>query len=174
MYVDSGIENLNSIVDPLFIESQLRRVLAQIDVTFSNSLIEAWWSRLKHQWLYLHQLDNITTVRRLVKFYVQQHNGVMPHSAFRGETPDEVYFEKASVVVDALTEQRALARSRRVAINQAAACPECPRAPPLAKAKRRVIDINTSSKDLGAIATGKVWNVLLRRRARPSTGFWLK
>src|SRR5690606_30676783 len=82
-------------VDELFDSGQLRRELAQVVVTFSNSLIEAWWRSLKHQWCGLHQLDSIATVRRLVEFYVQQHNKVMPHSAFNGATPDEVYFEQA-------------------------------------------------------------------------------
>src|SRR5690606_19114115 len=90
--MESGVENLNGIVDGFFDSGKLRRVLAQVDVTFSNSLIEAWWRSVKHQWLYLHQLDSLTTVRRLVAFYVQQHNEVMPHSAFNGFTPDEVYF----------------------------------------------------------------------------------
>jgi hypothetical protein len=39
----------------------LRRVIAQIDVSFSNSLIEAWWRTLKHHWLYLHSLDDLAT-----------------------------------------------------------------------------------------------------------------
>jgi hypothetical protein len=39
----------------------LRRVIAQIDVTFSNSLIEAWWRALKHRCLFLHPLDNLAT-----------------------------------------------------------------------------------------------------------------
>jgi hypothetical protein len=56
------------------------------------SMIEAWWRSLKHQWLFLHSLDSVTTVRRLVEFSVQQHNRVLPHSAFRGQTPDEMYF----------------------------------------------------------------------------------
>ena len=55
-------------------------------------MIEAWWRALKHQWLFLHSLDSATTVRRLVEFYVQEHNRVLPHSAFRGQTPDETYF----------------------------------------------------------------------------------
>jgi putative transposase len=38
-------------------------VIAQIDVSFSNSLIEAWWRSLKHRWLFLHPLDNLATVR---------------------------------------------------------------------------------------------------------------
>jgi hypothetical protein len=39
--------------------------------------------------LVLHSLDNVTTVRRLVEFYVQEHNRMLPHSAFRGQTPYE-------------------------------------------------------------------------------------
>jgi hypothetical protein len=55
-------------------------------------MIEAWWRALKHQWLFLHSLDSVATVHRLVEFYVQEHNRVLPHSAFRGQTPDERYF----------------------------------------------------------------------------------
>ena len=55
-------------------------------------MIEAWWRSLKHQWLFLHALDSVTTVRRLVTFYVDEHNRMLPHSAFRGQTPDEMYF----------------------------------------------------------------------------------
>jgi len=50
---DSGLENVNGEVDSLFGLGQLRRVLAQVEVTFSNSMIGAWWRSLKHGWLYL-------------------------------------------------------------------------------------------------------------------------
>jgi hypothetical protein len=46
----------------------LRRLLAFTELRFSNSMIEAWWRSLKHQWLLLHSLDSIGTVRRLVAF----------------------------------------------------------------------------------------------------------
>ena len=52
----------------------LRRVLARIDVVFSNSLIEAFWRQLKHAWLFLNTLDSTAAVRRLVAFYVAEHN----------------------------------------------------------------------------------------------------
>src|SRR5690606_25649479 len=133
--MDAGVENLNGTVDGLFDSGHLRRVRAQVDVTFSNSLIEAWWRSVKHQWLYLHQLDSIATVRRLVGFYVQQHNAVMPHSAFNGLTPDEVYFGKTDDASLTLTEGRASARAERLKANQAASCPACPRAPPLVEAE---------------------------------------
>jgi hypothetical protein len=43
VFMDSGVENLNGDVDPLFDGGALQRVIAQTDVSFSNSLIEAWW-----------------------------------------------------------------------------------------------------------------------------------
>jgi len=74
----------------------LHRVLAQVDVTFSNSMIEAFWRSLKHQWLYLNSLDSIERLRILVEFYVEQHNTQMPHAAFSGQMPDEMYFGAAA------------------------------------------------------------------------------
>jgi hypothetical protein len=82
--------NVNAQVDDLISTGVLRRVLAFTELRFSNSTIEAWWRSLKHEWLFLHSLDSVTTVRRLVEFYVQEHNRVLPHSAFRGQTPDEI------------------------------------------------------------------------------------
>ena len=89
---DAGVENVNAQVDALIDTGVLRRLLAFTELKFSNSMIEAWWRSLKHQWLFLHSLDSVTTVRRLVAFYVDEHNRVLPHSAFRGQTPDEMYF----------------------------------------------------------------------------------
>jgi hypothetical protein len=154
VYMDSGVENLNRVVDPLFEGPDLERVLAQVDVTFSNSMIEAWWRSLKHQWLCLHQLDSIATVRRLVEFYVQQHNEVIPHSAFWGLTPDEVYFEKSNEVVEHLKVQRAEAQTLRLASNRKAACSECSPSPSIANAKPRVLPAAFRSEKLGAVATG--------------------
>ena len=51
---------------------------------------------LKHHWLFLHPLDSVTTVRQLVAFYVGEYNRVLPHFAFRGQTPDEMYFYEAA------------------------------------------------------------------------------
>src|SRR5262249_50567176 len=80
---DAGVEKVNAHVDELIATGVLRRVVAFTELKFSNSMIEAWWRALKHQWLFLHSLDSVTTVRRLVEFYVDQHNRLLPHSAFR-------------------------------------------------------------------------------------------
>jgi transposase InsO family protein len=68
---DSGAENVNGNVDALLDREGLRRVLAQVEVSFSNSMIEAFWRSLRR--LYLHNLDNKATLRRLIEFYVRAH-----------------------------------------------------------------------------------------------------
>ena len=47
VYADSGVENVNGEVDELLGLGKLRRVLAQVEVSFSNSLVEAFWRSLK-------------------------------------------------------------------------------------------------------------------------------
>ena len=123
---DAGVENVNAGVDALISTGVLRRMLALTELKFSNSLIEAWWRSLKHQWLFLHSLDCVTTVRRLVTFYVDEHNRVLPHSAFRGQTPDEMYFGTGDAVPADLTSRAAAARRARVEANRSAACETCP------------------------------------------------
>ena len=123
---DAGVENVNAHVDDLITTGVLRRVLAFTELKFSNSMIEAWWRSLKHQWLFLHSLDSVTTVRRLVAFYVQEHNRVLPHSAFRGQTPDEMYFGRGDAVPPDLTARVAAARRARIEANRSAACGTCP------------------------------------------------
>jgi putative transposase len=53
---------------------------------------------LKHGWLCLHQLDTFAALEKLIAFYVEQHNTVVPHAAFAGQTPDEMYFGRGDHV----------------------------------------------------------------------------
>ena len=100
-------------------------MLAFTELHFSNSMIEAWWRSLKHQWLFLHSLDSVATVRRLVAFCVDEHNRVLPHSAFRGQTPDEMYFGTGDAVPAHLTSGAVAARRARAETNRSAVCETC-------------------------------------------------
>ena len=103
----------------------LKRVLAQTEINFSNSLIESWWRILKHQWLYLNTLDTVATVEKLVTFYIEQHNVHMPHSAFQGQTPDEMYFGTGDTVPGELEASRQKARQARAEANRKKTCSAC-------------------------------------------------
>jgi putative transposase len=122
---DSGSENVNREVDDLLERVDWRRVLAQVEVTFSNSMIEAFWRSLKHSWIYLHSLDTAAALHRLVEFYVTAHNEVMPHSAFQGQTPGEMYFGTGDAVAINLAVARQAAREERMKANRAASCGVC-------------------------------------------------
>ena len=99
--------------------------LAQIDIVESNSILEAWWRSLRHQWLYLNTLDTPAAVRRLVTFYVTEHNEVLPHSALNGRTPDEVYFARAENIPADLAAARKVARTNRLDANRTLSCAAC-------------------------------------------------
>jgi hypothetical protein len=89
---DVGVQHVNAQADELIATGVLRRLPAFTELKFSNSMIEDWWRSLKHQCLFLHPLHSVATIRRLVAFYVYEHNQVPPHSAFRGQT---LYFGTA-------------------------------------------------------------------------------
>ncbi len=88
-------------------------------------MIEAFWRSLKHSWLYLHGLETELEVRRLIAFYVEAHNDVMPHSAFDGQTPNEVFFGTGDAVVAKLAAERVQAQIERMARNRSAGCGVC-------------------------------------------------
>jgi putative transposase len=124
LLVDGGVENKGS-VDDLVESGALKRVLAMTQLAFSDSMIEAWWRSLKHSWLFLHPLDSAAKVRRLVAFYVGEHNGRIPHFAFHGQTPDEMYRGTGADVPDQLVAAREMARRTRLDANRAQQCAVC-------------------------------------------------
>jgi putative transposase len=125
LLTDGGVENCNGAVDQLLNSGLLKRLLAMTEITFSNSLIEAWWRTLKHQWLYLNTLDRVSTLEKLIAFYVQEHNTRLPHSAFAGQTPDEMYLGTGSKIPEILQVARKAARQVRLQANRTMTCSHC-------------------------------------------------
>ena len=64
-------------------------------------------------------------MRRFVDCYVQHHNARLPHSAFRGQTPDEMYFGTGAAVLEKLAADRVAARQSRLEANRAQRCAAC-------------------------------------------------
>jgi hypothetical protein len=61
----------------------------------------------------------------LVAFYVDEHNTRLPHSAFAGQTPDEIYYGTGRSVPEELASAKTEARQTRMEVNRSTSCPAC-------------------------------------------------
>ena len=67
----------------------------------------------------------LATVRKLVAFYVEQHKKHLPHAAFHGQTPDEMYFGTGADIPKQLAAAKVAARQARLAANRTVRCQSC-------------------------------------------------
>ncbi len=127
---DDGGENTPNNVDvaAALKDGLMSMLIAQEDILCSNSMIERFWLSMKHSFLFTQKLDSITALRRFVDFYISEHNTVIPHSAFNGQTPVEGFCGEASGLRDQLASKRIVARDVRLLENRGAACGGCPTA----------------------------------------------
>lgn len=68
---DKGSENVNGEVDALIDAKKLKGVLAQVEGELLKSAMEAWWRSLTYGDLFMHRLNSVTAVEKLVAFYVE-------------------------------------------------------------------------------------------------------
>ncbi|MFP5491772.1 MAG: DDE-type integrase/transposase/recombinase, partial [Bacteriovoracia bacterium] len=86
---DGGKENVNSSVAKILIGKGVTHLVANSDVNFSNSIVEAVFRQMK-------RIPEIRNPRSLNMFqiaiqkYAQEHNFVIPHSSLKGSTPAEL------------------------------------------------------------------------------------
>ncbi len=99
---------------------QLQRA---VDIALIDDRAEAIQG--KHQWLYLNTLDGVETVRRPVAFYVEAQNTEIPHSAFRGQPPDQRCYGRGKDAPDKLKATKTRARAARLLANRATSCRAC-------------------------------------------------
>ena len=90
---DGGSENINSLVSN-FISSPevpIFHIIAQKDVTFSNSMIEALNKTIKHQFLYQHQIANGKQLQAILEKVIPIYNTIRPQMSLGGNTPFETF-----------------------------------------------------------------------------------
>ena len=76
----------------------------------------------------MNTLDTVQTLEKLVTFYVDEHNTRLPHSAFRGQTPHEMYFGTEDLIPTEIEAGRKAAQESRMEVNRAtSSCPTCER-----------------------------------------------
>jgi putative transposase len=74
----------------------------------------------------LDEEEHVEPLQFLAPFNVQEHNRVLAHSAFRGQTPDEMYLGTGDAVPADLMSRAAAARWTRGEANRSASCEICP------------------------------------------------
>lgn len=90
---DGGTENINHTVSN-FIDSSdvpIDHVIAQKDVVFSNSMIEAFNKVIKHQFLFHNEITSREELKKCLKQAVTSYNTVRPQMSLGGNTPIETY-----------------------------------------------------------------------------------
>ena len=112
--VDDGIENK---------EIKLTKLIAQKDIHFSNSMIEAVNKQMKYNFLFRQELLDLAHTQRYLETAVEQYNhrshsalfGLTPYEVFHGKIPDKAFFKP----------QLEQAKDLRKAENQALSCDNC-------------------------------------------------
>jgi transposase InsO family protein len=119
---DGGPENDNQHVAFCVQELAIKHCIAKRDVSFSNSIIEAWNKILKYRYLFRKPLPHHVDMPRAIQEAVDDYNN-RPHSSLKGLTPNQAC---SGVVFDVADYRSRLAEAReeRREIN-AKACPPC-------------------------------------------------
>jgi len=122
LIVDGGPENNNTEVEALLEQIPLRKLIAQVQVTFSNSMIEAVNKTLKYRYLFRTPIPDSEHVEPTVAFSVTDFND-RPHYDLFGLTPNQAHagalFDKA-----AYHERIQRAGRHRIEVNRHS-CPPC-------------------------------------------------
>jgi len=127
VYVDGGSENDNAEVNELIISKKITRTFAQLEIDFTNAMIEALFWRLKNAYLYFLSLTDLKVLVQGVEFYMNESNNMIPHSALKGATPFEAVsgtWPERNILQ--ITDQTRAAKTARMAANRAAYCQICP------------------------------------------------
>ncbi len=124
--MDPGAENKNGKVLKFITSKNLKRLLARVDVHYSNSMIECLFRLFKNNYLYHQGIHTIEDLTRKAAFYFRQHNEVIPIAVHNGGRPLEVYSSSwGSEDLDELSAKKALALAARKKQNTQPPCSNC-------------------------------------------------
>ncbi len=126
LIIDGGPENNNALMDD-YINSpgiSLRKLIAQKDIPFSNSLIEAQNKLLKYRYLFKCQYKDIGELRKALDWIIPDYNNQRPHNSLKGLTPYEAFTGKTFDHSD-LQSKIKNAKQNRIIENKKDSCGIC-------------------------------------------------
>jgi Integrase core domain. len=124
LIVDGGSENNNRIVEAFLTTTPIRKLVARVDVSFSNSMIEAANKLLKYDYLFRSMLFHDEHLTDSVDKAISDYNG-RPHYARKGITPNQA-FTGMSFDEDSYRARLTLARAERLRVNRLSCNPCIP------------------------------------------------
>lgn len=83
--MDGGPENDNSNVLKFVASRNFKRLIAQVDIHFSNSMVESLFRCLKSNFLDGEEIESTSDVEKKCSFYFTGHNDRIPKAIFRGQ-----------------------------------------------------------------------------------------
>ncbi len=89
--MDGGPENDNTRVLNFTTSKSMRRLIARVDIHFSNSIAESLFRSLKSNFLNTEELLSKSDIDNKINFYFTEHNNNIPKAIFKGATPKEIY-----------------------------------------------------------------------------------
>jgi len=126
LLVDGGSESNNVLVETFLSDEKvpIRKIIAQKDIVFSNSMIESVNKLLKYRYLFNHEIRDIDHLIQHLEYFIPVYNGVRPHISLKGLTPNEV-FNGITLNKEELKEQTVIARDKMITENRNSACTVC-------------------------------------------------
>ena len=122
LIVDGGPENNNRLVSAFLEDTPIRKLVARVDVSFFNSMIEAVNKILKYRYIFRTPVPDLDHVNKAIADAIEDYNN-RPHYALNGLTPNQVYsgcsFDQSVYRVSLLE-----ARNKRLMINRQS-CDPC-------------------------------------------------
>lgn len=123
---DGGVENVNTIVQEFLVTTSqdIKHLIAQKDIPFSNSKIEAFNKIIKHQFLLPQNLTNRTALETALATDVLTYNTIRPQLSLQGNTPSETFSGKP-ITINAYKTHFQEHKTLRIAKNQQNKCGNC-------------------------------------------------
>ena len=121
---DGGSENVNSSVSNFTSSNNIQHLIAQKNVVFSNSMIEAINKIIKHQFLYAKEIPDKPRLETPFKDTVSVYNTIRPQMSLHGNTPMETFTGKPmdfSIYSQRFPTQKAI----RIQENKKTNCQKC-------------------------------------------------
>lgn len=96
LVTDAGVENVNTTVQEFLntTNPDIKHLIAQKDIPFSNSRIEAFNKIIKHQFLLPQNLEDRKQLINALAEDVPIYNTIRPQYSLKGNTPEETFSGK--------------------------------------------------------------------------------